>query len=181
MSEALDEVAADSSQASSYRRLFGVTLRAQPTNSAVPIHPVVCVGLACQAGDLAGFCTRKLRQDVPVILSISDDFESDFCFCHAPLCGRFEFKQRPSKAPNHSSRTSLAALITKSSGSSGPNYRANDVPCLQGKRRRDATTAEAGAFDEVSARWACVEDHQTQGNGKSGLPGFLFERRSIRA
>src|ERR1700687_941644 len=120
MSEALDDVAADSSQASSYRRLFGVTLRAQPTNSAVPVHPVVCVGLAFQAGDLTGFCTRKLCQDAPVILSISDDFERDFCFCHAPLCGRFELKQRPSKAPNHSSRTSLTTLITKSSGGSGP-------------------------------------------------------------
>jgi hypothetical protein len=39
----------------------------------------------------------------------------------------------------------------------------------------------AGAFEEVAARRAYVEDLQTQTSGKSALPGFLFERRSIHA
>jgi hypothetical protein len=39
----------------------------------------------------------------------------------------------------------------------------------------------AGAFEKVAARRAFVEDRQTQTNGKSGLRGFLFERRNIRA
>jgi hypothetical protein len=40
----------------------------------------------------------------------------------------------------------------------------------------------AGAFELVAARGTFfVEDLQTQTNGKSGLRGFLFERRNIRA
>jgi hypothetical protein len=39
----------------------------------------------------------------------------------------------------------------------------------------------AGAFEKVVARRAFVEDPQTQTNGKSGLPGLLFEHCNIRA
>jgi hypothetical protein len=36
--------------------LLGVTLRAQPSDATVSIHPVVGVGFAVQAGYLTGLC-----------------------------------------------------------------------------------------------------------------------------
>ena len=66
--------------------LFRVTLRAQPSNAAIAIHPVISIRFVFQASDFPGVNARILSHNTPVVLRVSDDFESHFCFCHELLC-----------------------------------------------------------------------------------------------
>jgi hypothetical protein len=70
----------------SARILFGVTLRAQPSNAAIAIHPVINVGFAFQAGNFPGIGAGILSHNIPVVLCVSNGFECHFCFCHDLLC-----------------------------------------------------------------------------------------------
>jgi hypothetical protein len=65
---------------------LGVTLRAQPGDAAVAVHPVIDIGFAFQAGDFTGVGARVFSHDIPVVVCVPDGFEGYFCFCHALLC-----------------------------------------------------------------------------------------------
>jgi hypothetical protein len=66
--------------------LFRVTLRAQPSNAAIAVHPVISISFVFQASDFPGADARILSNNTPVVLRVSDDFECHFCFCHELLC-----------------------------------------------------------------------------------------------
>jgi len=62
---------------------LGVALRAEPRNPAVSVHPLVDLGLAGEAGDLARLAARVVRLNRPVVVGDPDGFKRHFCFCHA--------------------------------------------------------------------------------------------------
>jgi hypothetical protein len=45
--------------------LFGVSLRAQPSNAAIAINPVINVGFVFQASDFPGVGARILSHNIP--------------------------------------------------------------------------------------------------------------------
>src|SRR5258708_39733515 len=71
-------------------RLLRVPLRAQPTDAALAVHPLVDFCFAFEAREVNRLDTRKLSQDIPVVLGDSHRFKTYFCFGHAPLWQRLE-------------------------------------------------------------------------------------------
>ena len=69
------------------RNLFGVTLRAQPRDAAVAIHPFVNLGFGFETGDWNGFAPRAFCQNLPIAFSYPDRFKSNFRFCHKRFYG----------------------------------------------------------------------------------------------
>ena len=63
--------------------LLGVTLRAQPRNTAFSVHPLVNFDLALEPFDLNGLRTGKLGQDVPVALGDTNGFKAYLGFCRS--------------------------------------------------------------------------------------------------
>jgi len=47
---------------------LGVALRAQPSDAALAVHPVIDIGFAGQAGDFPGLGARVLRHNIPVVV-----------------------------------------------------------------------------------------------------------------
>jgi hypothetical protein len=78
--------------------LLSVTLRTQPCDAAVAIHPFVKFGFAFEPCDLNGLALWTFGQNIPVALGYSDGFESYFRFCHGVLCARFEGKSNRNNA-----------------------------------------------------------------------------------
>jgi hypothetical protein len=69
------------------RLLLGVTLRAEPVDTAIPIQPVVNVGLALQSFDVPVLNAGVLGNDLPVILDNALHFEDHSGrFSHLSLC-----------------------------------------------------------------------------------------------
>jgi hypothetical protein len=64
-------------------RLFRVTLRAQPSDAAFAVHPLVDFSFAFETTNANRLDTRTLGEDFPFALSKSHRFESYFCFGHA--------------------------------------------------------------------------------------------------
>ena len=77
-------------------RLLRVPLRAQPSDAAVAVHPLVDFRFAFEAREVNRLDTRKLSQDIPVVLGNSHRFKNYFCFGHAPLWQRLD---QQSKVP----------------------------------------------------------------------------------
>src|SRR5882724_1705160 len=79
------------SRARSWRAigLLGVTLRAEPRDPAVSVHPVVGIGLAGKPDDFSLFATWIVRLDCPIVVCNPDDLEGHFCFCHGALCSQW--------------------------------------------------------------------------------------------
>jgi hypothetical protein len=71
---------------------FRVTLRPEPRDPTLAIHPIVNFGLACETRDFSGFCAWVLGDDSPVAFRVADWFETHFCFCHAELCRKVRKK-----------------------------------------------------------------------------------------
>jgi hypothetical protein len=65
--------------------LFPVTLSAQPSNTAIAVNPVINIGFAFYACDFSRVSAGIFRQDISVIVRVSDCFERHFCFCHVAL------------------------------------------------------------------------------------------------
>jgi hypothetical protein len=63
--------------------LLRITLRAQPSDAAVAVHPLVDFRFAFETRDANRLDTRTLGQDIPVALGNSYRFEIYFCFGHA--------------------------------------------------------------------------------------------------
>jgi hypothetical protein len=74
--------------------LLRVTLRAQPSDAAIAVHPLVDFGFAFETRNVNRLDTRTLGQDIPVVLGNSHRFETYFCFGHALLWQQFEFKSK---------------------------------------------------------------------------------------
>jgi hypothetical protein len=74
--------------------LFRVTLSAQPSNTAIAVHPVISISFVFQASDFPGIDARILSRNTPVVLRVSDDFECHYCFCRGALWRRFEWKSK---------------------------------------------------------------------------------------
>jgi hypothetical protein len=66
--------------------LFRVALRAQPSNAAIAIHPVISISFVLQTADFPCIGPRVFSRNTPIFLRVSDDFECHFCFCHGLLC-----------------------------------------------------------------------------------------------
>jgi hypothetical protein len=47
--------------------LFGVALRAQPSNAAIAVHPVINIGFAFKSRDFPGLGARILSGNMPVV------------------------------------------------------------------------------------------------------------------
>src|SRR5882757_10321318 len=71
-------------------RLLRLPLRAQPSDAAVAVHPLVDFRFAFEAREVNRLDTRKLSQDIPVVLGNSHRFTNYFCSGHAPLWQRLE-------------------------------------------------------------------------------------------
>ena len=67
---------------------LGVTLRAEPRDLAVSVHPVVNVGLALETSDLSGFGAGVVSDDNPFIVGLANRPEGHFYFCHGALCSQ---------------------------------------------------------------------------------------------
>jgi hypothetical protein len=65
------------------QRLLGVTLRAQPRDAAVAVHPFVNFAFAFEPRDLDRLDSRILGKDIPVALGNPNGFEGYFGFAHA--------------------------------------------------------------------------------------------------
>ncbi len=65
--------------------LLSVTLRAQPLDAAVAVHPFVNLGFGFKPGDWNRFALRTFGQNIPVAFGYPDGFESYFRFCHRGL------------------------------------------------------------------------------------------------
>jgi hypothetical protein len=76
------------------RGLLRVTLRAQPSDATVAVHPLVDVGFAFETPNVNRLDTRTLGQDIPVVLGNSHRLETYFCFGHALLWQQFELKSK---------------------------------------------------------------------------------------
>jgi hypothetical protein len=88
-------------------RLLRVTLRAQPSNAAVAVHPLVDFRFAFETRDLNRLDTRTFGDDIPVAFGNSHRFKTYFCFGHPLLCQRFDPK---SKGRRSFVRTYLEAM-----------------------------------------------------------------------
>jgi hypothetical protein len=60
--------------------LLRVTLRAQPSDAAFAVHPLVDFSFAFETTNVNRLDTRTLGEDIPFALSNSHRFESYFCF-----------------------------------------------------------------------------------------------------
>jgi hypothetical protein len=78
-------------------RLLRVTLRAQPSDAAFAVHPLVDFSFAFETTNVNRLDTRTLGEDIPFALSNSHRFESYFCFGHALLWQKFELKSKASR------------------------------------------------------------------------------------
>jgi hypothetical protein len=72
-------------------RLLRVTLRTQPSDTAIAVHPLVNFGFAFETLNVDRFDTRIRCEDIPIPLGNSHRFEIYFCFRH-PL---FPFRLQP--------------------------------------------------------------------------------------
>ena len=88
------------------KRLLSVTLRAQPRDASVAIHPFVNFCFAFEPCDFNGFTLRTFCKNIPVAFGYSDGFKSDFRFCHRSFYAH-------NSGPNQTSimRKSLVATI----------------------------------------------------------------------
>jgi len=75
--------------------LLGVALGSQPVDAAASIQPLINFGLALETLDDSVLDTRKLRQDLPVIVGNSKHLECHSLLCHAILCACSAVKERP--------------------------------------------------------------------------------------
>ena len=66
-------------------RLFRVPLRAQPSDTAIAVHPLFDFGFAFETLNVDWLYTRIFGKDIPVALVNSDRLESYSCFGHGPL------------------------------------------------------------------------------------------------
>jgi len=76
------------------RDLLRVTLRAQPSDAAIAVHPLVDFDFAFETRNVNRLDTRTLGQDIPVVFGVSHRFEGNFCFGHPPLWQQFELKSK---------------------------------------------------------------------------------------
>jgi hypothetical protein len=65
--------------------LLRVTLRTQPSDAAITVHPLVDFGFAFETLNVNRLDTRTLGHDIPIVFGNSHRFETYFCFSHA-LC-----------------------------------------------------------------------------------------------
>lgn len=65
--------------------LFGVALGTQPVDAAPSIQPLINFGFALETLDDPVINTRKLGQDLPVIVGNSKHLERHSLLCHAVL------------------------------------------------------------------------------------------------
>jgi hypothetical protein len=88
---------------------FSVSLRAEPRDLAVSVHPIVNVGLALETRNFPWFGAWVLSDHSPVIIRVTNRPEGHFCFRHAVLC-RERLQKRTS--PQKKVRASLKIAVT---------------------------------------------------------------------
>jgi hypothetical protein len=75
-------------------KLLCVTLRPQPSDTAVAIHPLVYFGFAFETRNVNRLDTRAFGPDIPVVLGNSYRFETYSCFRHCLLWQINELKSK---------------------------------------------------------------------------------------
>jgi hypothetical protein len=88
---------------------LSISLRAEPRDLAVSVHPIVNVGLALETRDFSWFGAWVLSDHSPVIIRVTNRSEGHFCFCHAVLCGE---RLQKGTSPEKKVRASLKIAVT---------------------------------------------------------------------
>jgi hypothetical protein len=68
---------------------FGVPLRPQPINATASLQPIIDLGLALKALDVAKLGARIMSLDLPLVLGDALVFEFDSGFAHAAVMAAF--------------------------------------------------------------------------------------------
>jgi hypothetical protein len=74
---------------------LSVSLRAEPRDLAVSVHPIVNVGLALETPDFSWFGACVLGDDRPIIIRVMNRLERHFCFCHVAHYAANAFEREP--------------------------------------------------------------------------------------
>jgi hypothetical protein len=135
--------------------LFGITLRGQPSNAAIAVHPVISISFVFQASDFPGADARILGHNTPVVLRVSDDFECHFCFCHELLCLFFRKMEPLLGAASGITRARSGAIHT--------------CGCIQTRR------GEGGEFQSRQA--ASISAARSSGGSNAGVEWSSATRR----